>query len=106
MTIRYIATTTLAALAFGATLSAQADTLYGALREGTVVRTTAGLIPHNPSPGTTDALRYAPWTRVGSLYEVSHRAPAGTTDQARQLASRKSPSSAVPGDRAVTWQPR
>ncbi|MDX1655924.1 MAG: hypothetical protein R3310_12005 [Candidatus Competibacteraceae bacterium] len=96
---------TLAATA-ALTAPAQADTLYGTLDEGTVVRTTAGLIPHNPPPGTTDALRYTPRARVGSLYAVSHRAPAGTTDQARQLASRKSPSSAMPSDRAVVWQPR
>ena len=81
----------LLALAATAALSApvQADSIYGALRDGTAGRTAAGLISHHPPAGTTDALRYTPRKKVGPLHEVTHQAPAGTTDQARELAERR-----------------
>ena len=99
-----LALTAMAAL----TASVQADTLYGAIRDGTAVRVPAGLISHNPPAGTTDGLRYAPRLQTGSLDQISHRAPAGTTDLARQLAGRRSPAAALGNVRTLSWveQPR
>lgn len=88
-----LALTAIAALS----AAAQADTLYGALRDSTAVRTTAGLIGHYPPAGTTDAQRYRSRTPVGLLAEFSHRAPAGTTDQVRQLAAGSTTSPVPPG---------